>query len=113
MRLMTLSGNIGYDPETNVNTNNLTIRKFSIATEQYRNGQKETVWTKCVLFGKEKTPLQKGMKVAVSGEFVENKYTTKDGVDKISHEVIVSAVSILSWPKDSSQNHPNNEADPF
>lgn len=62
-----------------------------------KNEKSETIWKKLVVFGKLaelcKVHLKKGNEVIVRGRIRLNKYTSKDGEEKESSELLVYAVA--------------------
>ena len=102
---VTLIGNLGQDP-TKLNTQNsdTSAVAFSIATtDSYssKNGEKvsSTQWHRCVIFGKKAEVVnqyaRKGNRVAVQGQLRYNKFTGKDGVERVSVDIIVNDFMLL------------------
>ncbi len=90
-----LIGTLGRDAETSFTTSNVSVTKFSIATEHSRkdkdgNWQKETSWHNIVAFGLSdfyKDALKKGAKVYVEGRLDYQRYE-KDGQTKFYTSII-------------------------
>lgn len=100
---VTLIGNLGQDPEKKGSKQN-AITSFSLATnESYNNkdGEKVTVtqWHRCVAFGKKAETLvqyaKKGSKLAVQGKIKYNRYTDKDGIERLSIDIVVNDFALL------------------
>lgn len=97
-------GNLGRDPEARFTQGGLAICKLSVAvTERVKDGdawKDETEWVRVTVFGKTAENaaqyLQKGRQVYVEGRLKSSKYTDKDGVEKVSVEVIASNVVFLA-----------------
>jgi len=70
----------------------------------------EPMFHNCVCFGKLGVTMsqyiQQGDLLYVDGEIVYNKYTDKNGVDKISTNVYVNNLSILSHKQNNVQQQP-------
>jgi single-strand DNA-binding protein len=97
-------GNLGRDPEARVAQSGMAICKLSVAvTERVKDGDSwkdETEWMRVTVFGKTAENaaqyLQKGRQVYVEGRLKSSKYTDKDGVEKVSVEVVASNVVFLA-----------------
>lgn len=101
---VTLVGYLGKDPERLNTKNNSTVITFSLATnETYidKNGEKVTTtqWHRCVAFGKRAENLQqlvrKGSKLLVQGQIKYNRYTDKDGIERLSVDIQVGEFMTL------------------
>lgn len=99
-----LIGNLGRDPEFTVTGEGTAIAKFSLAVSRTFTvkGEKkeETEWFNIVAWSKlaeicEKY-LHKGSKVYIEGRLSQRKYTDKEGVQRLSVEVIASEMVMLS-----------------
>jgi len=94
-----LIGNLGRDPEFNAGKTGVKVCKFSVATtDGYKNKAGEwvnsTEWHRIVIFnpglvGVAEKNLKKGSKVYIEGSLKTNKYTNKDGVEKINLEIVL------------------------
>lgn len=101
-------GNLGRDPEARFTQGGLAICKLSVAvTERVKDGdawKDETEWVRVTVFGKTAENaaqyLQKGRQVYVEGRLKSSKYTDKDGVEKVSVEVIANSVVFLGGGDD-------------
>ena len=54
--------------------------------------------------------LTKGQQVAVSGEFDPRPYQAKDGAEKVSLELRISAVELIGGKNDAQQSQPEEAA---
>ncbi len=108
MNKIILIGNLGRDPEMSYTPNGLAVTKFSIAVtrnEKSASGerQKETDWYNITAFRQLaetcNTYLKKGNKVYVEGRISQRKYTDRNGVERISLDVILSEMENLT-PRD-------------
>lgn len=95
-----LIGNLGRDPEMRSTNNGKTVCGFTVAVQQRRNGEDETVWVKVAAFDKLAENcskyLAKGKKVYVSGTPSAHGWTNKEGNPAAQLEVIAREVEFLS-----------------
>ncbi len=110
-----LIGTLGRDAETSFTTTNVSVTKFSVATEHSRkdkdgNWQNETTWHNIVAFGLSdfyKDGLKKGKKFYIEGRITHNTFE-KDGVKRYYTEIIAEFNGIIPLdrrgdvPQDSS-----------
>ncbi|VAX18749.1 Single-stranded DNA-binding protein [hydrothermal vent metagenome] len=97
-----LIGTLGRDSETSFTTSNVSVTKFSIATEHSRkdkdgNWQRDTSWHNIVAFGLSdfyKDALKKGAKVYVEGRLDYQRYE-KDGQTKYYTSIIADFNGII------------------
>jgi len=88
MNKVILVGGLGRDPELRYTQSGVAVSNFSLATERYnsKTKERETVWHNVTLWGKPAETLskytQKGSRIALEGELIYEKYTTKEGVEK-------------------------------
>ncbi len=110
MNKIILIGNLGRDPEMSYTPNGLAVTKFSIAVtrnEKNANGEriKETDWYNITAFRQLaetcNTYLKKGNKVYVEGRISQRKYTDRNGVERISLDVILSEMENVT-PRDQA-----------
>src|SRR5690606_19383361 len=99
-----LIGNLGNDPEIRHLEGNVTVARFSIATnENYRdkNGdwQTSTEWHTVVawraLAERVEKQLKKGTLIFVEGKLTHRKYQDKDNNDRYVTEVVANTIRIL------------------
>ena len=110
---VSLSGNIGRDPEVRATQSGLSILSFSLAVnERVKKGEEwtdYTNWFDVVMFGRRADSLgnilTKGMKVAVDGKL---RYSTweRDGQKRSKVEVIADEIDIMQR-RDGSQGQQN------
>ena len=93
MSQIQLIGNLGRDPEMNYTPDGTAVCKFSIAVSKKTKGAEETTWYNCVawrgLAEMLSTHLKKGQQVFVQGELSVRTYTTKDGRNGTSLDVLI------------------------
>jgi len=91
-------GRLGSDPELK-EVGSTTVLEFSIANNVGYGDKKSTNWLRAAIWGKQGESLQKflekGKEVFVTGELVIRSYE-KDGVQKFSNDLKVSALDFVS-----------------
>lgn len=117
---VTISGNIGREPEMRQTSGGMAVLGFSMAVnERRKNNQGEwddyTNWIDVSIFGNRAQGLapylHKGMKLTVKGKLRYSKWE-KDGQTRSKLEVIVEDVDFMSPRSDGSQQNqqPSQEA---
>ena len=103
---VTITGNLGNQPEIKELTSGLLCAKFNVATRTFskdENGHwvKNTHWHKVIAWGKTaelvKASLGKGRCANIEGVRKQRRYTDKQGNDKSYIEIV--AEKILVFPK--------------
>ena len=105
-KIIIANGYLARDPESRQVGEN-TIRTFSLGSDQYHNKEKSTVWTRCKLWGKDALKLEKGMKLAITGELVDETYTNKNNEQVTTQICMVESIAIMQWPKQVTTNIDN------
>ena len=105
-----LIGNLGKDPELNVTAEGTPVTKFSLAVNRNTKTstgerKEETEWFNIVAWRQLAETceryLHKGSKVYIEGRLSQRKYTDREGVQRISVEVIATDMEMLT-PKSAS-----------
>ncbi len=108
MNKIMLIGNLGRDPEMNYTPDGTAVARFSLAVNRITKSatgerQEETEWFNITawrqLAERCSTYLKKGQKVFIEGRLTTRKYTDKNGVERMSVDVIASDMEFLT-PKD-------------
>lgn len=98
-----LIGRLGKDPELRTSQSGKQFCSFTVATDNGYGEKKTTDWHNVVCFDKCAEAcgkyLKKGSPVYVEGRISYDKYTDKNGVEKISTRIVASTVDFL--PKQS------------
>lgn len=98
MNRITISGNVGREPELKYATTGTAILKFSVADTTGRDDQKKTVWHAITAFGdlaeNAAVSLGKGTRVIVEGKLTEDNYINKEGVEVKKMSVIADDISL-------------------
>jgi single-strand DNA-binding protein len=116
MNTITISGNVGRDPELKYSASGTAVVKFSVADTTGKDDNKKTVWHDVVVFKEQAehvaASVKKGSRVIVTGRLDKSEYTGKDGVKKQRVEVIADDVSIsLRWSAYGDDNNINTAKD--
>ena len=110
LNVCTFTGRLGRDAESKYLPTGTAVLEFNIAVDTGFGDKKRSFWLKCAMFG-DRGPklaqyLTKGQQVAVSGEFDPRPYQAKDGAEKISLELRISAVELIGGKNDTQQSQP-------
>ena len=106
-----LIGNLGRDPELQVTSDGTPFTRFSLAVSRnYKtsSGEKreETEWFNIVAWRQLAETceryLHKGSKVYIEGRLTQRKYTDREGVQRISVDVIANEMEMLDSKPASS-----------
>ena len=116
LNVCTFTGRLGRDAEQKYLSTGTAVLEFSIAVDTGFGDKKRSFWIKCAMFG-DRGPklaqyLTKGQQVAVSGEFDPRPYQAKDGAEKISLELRISAVELIGGRQDAQQSQPERAPKP-
>lgn len=98
INVITVSGNVGKDAVLRVTPNGKHISSFSIPAKTGFGENEKTSWLNCKMFGamaeKLSTAIVKGAKVTVSGEFVIEEWTRKDGTQAQTPTILVRDIDL-------------------
>ncbi len=98
INVITVSGNVGKDAVLRVTPNGKHISSFSIPAKTGFGENEKTSWLNCKMFGamaeKLSTAIVKGAKVTVSGEFVIEEWTRKDGSQAQTPTILVRDIDL-------------------
>lgn len=101
---VTLIGNVGQDPDIRTLENGTQVGRFSLATnESYKDKggewQTQTEWHNVVVWRelaeRAAQSLKKGGLVYVEGKIQARKYTDKEGVERVSVDILASTFRLL------------------
>ena len=122
MRIMSITGNVGKDPQARQVGNN-QVADFTVAVRQKRpdrNGNYGVDWVRCSVFGKRSDTIMKyfhkGDNVALSGQWSINQWTNQQGEPQFSLELSVNDFDLPQRPRQqrsSNQNNQSESGDPF
>ena len=89
------TGNITKDAELRYTANDKAYSKFCIANNEGYGDNKKTNFFNCTLWGKSAENLNrflvKGQKVLITGRIELGKYTDKEGVERLTTDIIVDS----------------------
>ena len=113
MNTITVSGNVGREPELKYSASGTAVVKFSVADTTGKDDNKKTVWHDVVVFKEQAenvaASVRKGSRVIVTGRLDKSEYIGKDGVKKQRVEIIADDVSIsLRWAAHESDSNISN-----
>ena len=110
--IITVTGNLGTDPEFRKTPNGTPVTSFSIANTSRKQKMGEwvdgdTTWFRIFVWETDAagtaTSFKKGDKVVVKGRFKASTYVTKEGGEKLSLEINADSVGLV--PKKSPEPH--------
>lgn len=98
---ITLTGNIGQDPEYKYFESSAVITTVSLGVTRYDSKKKESVtdWFKVKTFSKLGEYIKKGNKIAVDGRLLTDTWNTEQGETKKTIYIMADSIQILT-PKD-------------
>ena len=104
---VTLIGRLGKDPEIRNTPNGNTVGNFSLATTEFRNGEKSTSWHNIVVVGKNAENCgkycRKGMLVYIDGKIQYSSWDDRDGNKRSKTEIFAMRVQFLEQKRDENQ----------
>lgn len=108
MNVLTFSGNLGRDCNTN-NVGGTAVANFAVAVKSGFGENEQTVWVDCALWGKRAEGglvqyLTKGRQVVVSGEMGTREFE-KDGEKRFVVTCRVSDITLVGKRDDAQQGH--------
>jgi len=111
-------GSLGRDPETRFNPSGDSVTRLSVATSWKGKGEEQTEWHRIVMFGKlaeiADKYLRKGSQVYIEGRLQTSKYTSKDGIERYSTDIIASQMQMLGGKGETSTRPAQQKQDtPF
>lgn len=116
MNTITISGNVGREPELRYTQAGKAVAKFSVADSRGKDENKEVTWHNVVCFDEMAEniceAIVKGARVVVIGRLVSNEYTDKEGVKKTAWDVLADDVclSLRFRPKTQEMSRPSASA---
>ena len=105
MIAVTLAGNVSQDAEVRHTPKGDAVAQWSVASNQGKD--KPAIFLRCTLFGKRAESalpsyLTKGTPVTVMGLMTQNKYTDKNGQEKVSYEVKVQEIVLQGGKREQA-----------
>jgi len=110
--VISMVGRIGQDAVfKDVGSN--SVLEFSIANNTGYGDKQVGTWYKCAMWGKrgEKIVsfLTKGSQIWICGELTPRPWTSKEGVEKISMDINVTAIDFVGSKKEASESPKSDE----
>lgn len=110
------TGALGRDATVNYTNNGTAVCNFPIGVTVGFGQNQSTLWVQCSLFGKRaegQLPqyLQKGVKVAVSGEVNKAEWQSQNG-PRSAVTLNVSSLDLMSHPQQQNNQPPQNQGQP-
>jgi len=116
-----LIGRLGRDPEVRYMPSGEAVCNFSMATtEKWKDKasgevKEETTWHRITAFGRQAEIvgeyLKQGSLVFIEGKMTQRKYQDKDGAEKVSHEIRMQDMKMLS-SREGGQGGGSNAGQP-
>jgi single-strand DNA-binding protein len=104
VNVITIAGNISKEAEVRHTAGGDPVANFSVADNQGKD--RDAVFWNCGLYGKRAQSLSKylvkGQAVTVAGSVITNKYTDKNGIDRIGYNIRVNDISLQGGRKEES-----------
>lgn len=102
MNVLTIAGNISKDAEIRYTQGGDPVCNFSIGDNQGKD--REAIFWNCGLYGKRAESLSKylvkGQAVTVTGNVTTNKYTDKNGIERVGYNIRVNDLALQGGKKD-------------
>lgn len=98
MNNITVTGNVGRDPELKYTAGGMAVLKFSVADTRGKDDKKQTSWHDIVVFGEQAesvaAQVSKGTRVIVAGRIQVDTYEKKDGTKGKKVEVVADEIGV-------------------
>lgn len=98
MNNITVTGNVGRDPELKYTAGNMAVLKFSVADTRGKDDKKQTSWHDVVVFGEQAesvaSNVSKGTRVIVTGRIQVDNYEKKDGTKGKKVEIVADEIGV-------------------
>lgn len=111
-------GNVGKDPELRYATSGLAVVTLNVATshkkksKQTGESMEDTQWHRVVFYDKLAEIVgqyvKKGMRLFIEGRITYRTYTDKQGIEKVSTEIIAAEMQMLGGEKASEYVPPES-----
>lgn len=107
MQIITITGNVGKDPEQRTTQGGDSVTSFSVGVRQGWGDRASTNWYRCSVWGKRgdtiRQHLRKGTKATVIGELTIGEYNGKPQYDV--------RVNDVDWAPAGERQEPRQQAD--
>lgn len=99
MNSIIITGNLVRDPEQKQTESGVSVTTFTVAV---RDGSEKTYFLDCVAFRKTAdfvtSYFRKGNGIAIRGHLTQRKYTDKNNLSRVAHEIVADEVDFF-WKK--------------
>lgn len=104
MNTITVTGNVGKDPELRYTQSGKAVAKFTVADTRGKGDDKQTTWHNIVCFDEQAEnvceQVKKGSRVLVIGRLNKDKYQDKEGNQRESVDIVADEICLsLRWKK--------------
>lgn len=110
-------GRVGAEPDVKQLSNGDNVASFPVAVDSGYGDKKVSTWFRVGLYGKKSAVAQyinKGDKIAVTGEIVNREYTAKDGSKQHSLEITNANITLIGSKQAADKPAAaSNSIDPF
>ena len=111
---VTLTGNLGQDPELKSTSSGKQVASVSIAVSGFSKDQ--TDWVRIQCWDKTAEILskfcQKGDKIGVTGRLSVRNYEAQDGSKRTATEVVVNSLTLLGGKREKQESRRDTSFDP-
>lgn len=113
MNVLTITGNLGRDAQTNT-VSGTSVANFSVAATAGYGDRKQTIWVDCALWGQRAEGrlvdyLKKGQMVCVSGEIGTREHDGKTHITLRVDKLTLCGNKDGSAPSANNQQHQNSK----
>lgn len=107
LNVITMVGRLTRDPELRMTNSGTQVGAFTIACDDGRkgpNGERQTVFIDCTLFGKQAETLtkffKKGNLIGLTGRLTQRKFTNRDNIQVTRTEINVDRIEFVESAKE-------------
>ena len=104
MNSIVISGRLSVDPKVWRTSSQMTISKFSVAVDRFKNGEKVTDFLPCVAFGKQAEFVEKWLNKGKAVEIVGSLQTETIEKSERTLKIYQIAVDRISFALDSTRS---------
>lgn len=116
MNKVILTGNLGKDPEIKALASGTKVAEFSLAVNEVRKGEKNTIWIPCKFYGKVAETMEKwvkkGSKIAIVGKWAIDTWE-QDGQNRLKSYVFGETFEFIGSPQNQGSNQQSESIPPM
>jgi single-strand DNA-binding protein len=118
MAQIQIIGHVGRDPELTVTSEGIPVTKFSLATSERKKDEDITTWWACTAWRNQAEVIEKhvvkGQELFVQGKLTVRNYTTREGKQGTSLDVLVERFVFIGGKKaQAGEQNASTDGDPF